>query len=92
MIQKTDIKTFSKLFILENSKSIQLEPWQTTNIVEPVFYTLNKDGNRKYNLALCGMPKKNGKSTLSALTASYMLLADGENEPEVYGASFFLRL
>jgi phage terminase large subunit-like protein len=87
MIQKTDIKTFSKLFILENSKSIQLEPWQTTNIVEPVFYTLNKDGNRKYNLALCGMPKKNGKSTLSALTASYMLLADGENEPEVYGAA-----
>lgn len=86
-MRKTDIKTFAKLFILEEGKPIQLEKWQLKRIVEPVFYTLNPDGTRKFNLALAGLPKKNGKSTLAALVASYMLLGDGEPEPEVFGAA-----
>ena len=80
-MKKTDILTFAKLFILEDGKPIQVEDWQHDNIIEPVFYTLDDNGLRRYNLSLSGMPKKNGKSTLSSLVACYMLLADGENEP-----------
>lgn len=86
-MKKTDILTFSKLFILEDGKPIQVEDWQAENIIEPVFYTFDDNGLRRYNLSLSGLPKKNGKSTLSSLVACYMLLADGEPEPEIYGCA-----
>ncbi len=86
-MEKTDIRTFSKLFLLEDGKPIELEKWQLNNIINPLFYTQNSDGTRRYNLNLTGMPKKNGKSTLAALVAAYMLLADGESEVEVYGTA-----
>ena len=50
----------------ETGKLIKLEAWQKDDILRPVFYDLNPDGTRKYSLALIGMPKKNGKSTLVA--------------------------
>jgi hypothetical protein len=55
---KTDIKTFSKLFILEDGTPIQLEPWQDKNIIDPLFYKLKKDGTRQFNEALVGFPKR----------------------------------
>jgi phage terminase large subunit-like protein len=44
-------------------------------------------GVRIYNEALYGVPRKNGKSTDAAALALYLLLADGEPAPEVYGAA-----
>ena len=87
MIKKTDILTFSKLFILEDGKPIQLEDWQVDNILKPVFYDLDDNGIRRYNLSLNGLPQKNGKSTLASLIATFMLLSSGESEPEVYGCA-----
>lgn len=86
-MQKTDIKTFSKLFILETGKPIQLEHWQEKYIFDPVFGTFNRNGLRRFNLVLIGLPKKNGKSTLASMVGAYGLLADGEPEVEIYGAA-----
>lgn len=44
-------------------------------------------GRRIHNEALIGFPRKNGKSTDVAALALYMLTADGEPAPEVYGAA-----
>lgn len=44
-------------------------------------------GRRIYTEALVGWPRKNGKSTTAAGLALYLLLADGEPAPEVYGAA-----
>lgn len=44
-------------------------------------------GRRVYTEALYGVPRKNGKSTDVAALALYLLLADGEPAPEVYGAA-----
>jgi len=82
-----DIMQFSKLFRLEDGQPIRLEPWQVDNIIKPVFCDVDPDGLRKVNLSLVGLPKKNGKSTLAGLVASFMLLGDGEKEPEVYGTA-----
>lgn len=43
-----------------------LEPFQTDNLIEPVFGTLDEDGDRVYNEALWGIPRDGGKSELSA--------------------------
>lgn len=84
-----DPDAFAREFVrLEDGRPLILEPWQTSRIVRPLFYTLDPITRlRRFNLALIGMAKKNGKSTLAALVALYMLLADGEPEPEVYGAA-----
>ncbi len=44
-------------------------------------------GRRIYTEALYGVARKNGKSTDVAALALYLLLADGEPAPEVYGAA-----
>lgn len=41
------------------------------------------DGTRKYRELLLMLARKNGKSTLGSAVALYMLIADGENGPEV---------
>jgi phage terminase large subunit-like protein len=78
----------AKYVKLESGKPLILEPWQRERIINPLFFTLTPEGLRKYNLALIGMGKKNGKSTLAALVVAFMLLADGEPNPEIYSAAF----
>lgn len=63
---------------------VLLEPWQA-EITDEVFRTV--DGKRVHREALIGLPRKNGKSTLSAAIALYMLIADGEPGAEVYSAA-----
>lgn len=63
-------------YILENGKRIVLEPWQKEKVLRPIFETKGENGLRKYNLALVGIPKKNGKSTLSSGVGIYMLFFD----------------
>lgn len=81
---KRDICVFlEEQYILENGKPIKLEEFQK-NILRDIFQTKDKNGLRKYNLALMGIPKKNGKSTLASGVALYMLFCDVYNA-EVYG-------
>ncbi len=84
-----DPAAFAGEFIrLEDGRPLELEPWQVGRIIRPLFHTLDSvTGLRRFNLALVGMGKKNGKSTLAAAVALYLLLADGEPEPEIYGAA-----
>jgi hypothetical protein len=63
-----------------------LQPWQA-KIVRDVFGWKRQDGTRRYRTVYIEVPRKNGKSTLSAGLALYMLLCDGEQRPQVYSAA-----
>ena len=64
-----------------------LLPWQE-KIIRDVFGTVKeKDGNRQFKTVYIEIPKKQGKSELAAAVALYLLFADGEAAPEVYGAA-----
>jgi phage terminase large subunit-like protein len=67
------------------SARIELRAWQRELINE--LFTLRADGLRRYRQALIGMPRKNGKSTISAALALYGLLMDDEPGPEVYSVA-----
>lgn len=57
--------------------------WQAKAVRE--FYgTLKEDGYRKYEYLYLEIPKKNGKSELSAALGLYHTFADGEIRGEVY--------
>jgi phage terminase large subunit-like protein len=64
----------------------KLLPWQHDAFRE-LFGRLKPDGTRQHRVAYIEVPKKNGKSTLLAGIALYMLLADEEPGAEVYGAA-----
>lgn len=77
------IKFLEDQFVLPTTgRPIVLEQWQKDAIFRPLFYDLDEDGLRKYNLALVGMPKKNGKSTLAAGVGTWFLFA-GEPYGEI---------
>lgn len=87
-MKQVDVITFlENLFILEDGKPIPLEDWQKDEILKPVFHDVDPEGHRKVNLALIGMPKKNGKSTIAAGVAAYGLLGDGEPDVEIYSCA-----
>lgn len=65
----------------------RLAPWQRDDIIRPLFGTLRPDGLRQYRTAYIEVGRKNGKSTLAAGIALYLLLADGEEGAEIYGAA-----
>ena len=64
-----------------------LEPWQREQIVRPLFGWKREDGLRRYRRAYIEIPRKNGKSTLSAGIALCLLFADEEPGAEVYSAA-----
>ena len=64
-----------------------LEKWQR-EIVEKIFGWKNKKTNlRQYRTALIIVGRKNGKTTLTAGIALYMLFADNERGSEIYAAA-----
>lgn len=67
-------------------KPFWLLPWQE-QIIRDIFGVVKADGMRQFRSAYVEIPKKNGKSELAAAIALYMLYADGEASPEVYGAA-----
>ena len=67
-------------------KPFWLLPWQE-QIIRDIFGVVKEDGTRQFRTAYVEIPKKNGKSELAAAIALYMLYADGEASPEVYGAA-----
>lgn len=68
-------------------QSFQLSDWQFDDIIRPLFGTLRPDGLRQYRTAYIEVPRKNGKSTLAAGIALYLLLADGEQGAEIVSAA-----
>jgi phage terminase large subunit-like protein len=77
---KKDICVFlEEQYILEDGKPMKLEPFQK-KILRDIFQSKNPNGLRKYNLALIGIPKKNGKSTLASGVAIYMLFSEPNGE------------
>ena len=67
-------------------KPFYLMDWQR-DIVEKLFGTLNPDGTRQYRTCYIELPRKNGKSTLAAAIALYLLFADDEPGAQVYSAA-----
>lgn len=67
-------------------RPLVLEQWQRRWVRE-VFGPQTRDGRRKVRTALLGVPRKAGKSTLSAALALYGLFADGEPGVEVYAVA-----
>ena len=68
-------------------KPFLLEDWQKNDIIRPLFGWKKADGRRKYRTCYVEIPRKNGKSNLSAAIALYMLFADGEPGAEVISAA-----
>jgi phage terminase large subunit-like protein len=69
--------------------------WQVIYVLGPVFGWRQKDGNRYFRELFLEVPRKNGKSSLSAVLALYLLMADSnllagrlyEPGAEVYAAA-----
>src|SRR5918999_6447573 len=67
-------------------QAFALAPWQAF-VVGCLFGWKRSDGLRRFRTAYCAVPRKNGKSTLSAGIGLYLLIADGEQGAEVYSAA-----
>lgn len=65
----------------------RLLPWQREDLIRPLFGTLRPDGTRQYRTCYVELGRKNGKTTLAAAIALYLLAADGEARGEVYSAA-----
>lgn len=63
------------------------EPWQLFIMANVIGLKRKATGLRKYMYVDVYVPRKNGKTFLAAIFASYFLLKDGEAGPEVYTAA-----
>jgi phage terminase large subunit-like protein len=63
-----------------------LEPWQD-RLVRELFGWKRADGSRRYRTCYIEVPRKNGKSTLAAGLALYLLFCDREPGAEIYSAA-----
>ena len=68
-------------------KPFDLLPWQIELIAELFGWVRVDDETRRYRVAYISTAKKSGKSTLLAGIGLYLLVMDGENGAEVYGAA-----
>lgn len=64
----------------------ELAPWQQFCLAS-IFGWKRSDELRRFRIAYLEVPRKNGKSTLSAGVGLYLLLADGEPGAEIYAAA-----
>lgn len=67
-------------------KKLEMGDWQCF-ILTTVFGWVDDNGYRRFKTAYIEVPRKNGKSTMSAPVALYLLSADGEPGAEVYSAA-----
>lgn len=70
----------------DGGKKVILELWEKA-MLATVFGFIDINGLRKYREAILIVGKKNGKSLLSSGVGIYLLIADGENGPEVYAVA-----
>jgi phage terminase large subunit-like protein len=83
------VETFCKIPDPDHPKRaipLQLLDWQR-RMIRQLFGWKRPDGTRRFRFAWVEIAKKNGKSTLAAALILYLLVADGEADPEVYGAA-----
>lgn len=71
---------------LKANEPFHLEPWQA-DIVRTMFGWKRPDGSRRYRQVFIEVPRKNGKSTLIAGIANYVLFCDAEEGAECYCAA-----
>jgi phage terminase large subunit-like protein len=69
-----------------NEEPFALAPWQAF-IVASLFGWKRADGLRRFRIAFIELPRKNGKTTLAAAIALYLLVCDGEAGAEIYSAA-----
>lgn len=86
------VRTFFARFLRHSKgewarKPFALLPWQWEKVILPLFAWKRPDGTRRFRRGYVEIPKKNGKSTLAAGIALYLLLADNEPGAEVYSAA-----
>ena len=67
-------------------KLLQFSDWQCF-IVTTVFGWIDEKGNRRYKTVYIEVPRKNGKSTMSAPIGLYCMAADNEPGADVYSAA-----
>jgi phage terminase large subunit-like protein len=67
-------------------QTFALASWQAS-VVGSLFGWKRSNGLRTFRSAYCAMPRKNGKSTLSAGIGLHVLVADGEHGAEIYSAA-----
>lgn len=80
------IESFCREIEGENAgELIVLRQWQR-DLLDALFL-LRRDGRRRYRQALVGMPRKNGKSSLGAGLALFLLLGDGEPGAQVFSCA-----
>ncbi|MDY6960322.1 MAG: terminase TerL endonuclease subunit [Pseudomonadota bacterium] len=65
-------------------KPFILEPWQREKLIRPLFGWKREDGMRRYRKVRLWVPRKNGKTQLSAGVGTYMMICDAEPEAMVY--------
>lgn len=65
----------------------EADPWQVVWIIAPVFGWKGPDGTRIVREVWDEIPRKNGKTTLSARLGIKLLAGDGELGAEVYAAA-----
>lgn len=65
-------------------RTLKLQPWQCFILACVFGWVHKKDNLRRFRTAYLYVPRKNGKSFLSAVVGLYMLLLDGEQQAEVY--------
>lgn len=80
------IEHFIHIPKMRGSPLFKLELWQKA-LISAIFGFVDKHGYRKYQECFLFVGRKNSKSVLGAAIALYMLLADGEDGPEVYSAA-----
>ena len=68
-------------------RPFKLEPWQIFYLINIFGWRRRDNGFRRFRKAHLYVPRKNGKTTLAAGIALYMLVADGEGAPEIYSAA-----
>jgi len=66
-------------------RPFRLLPWQKRILLQ--LFEIEDDGFRRYQWALIGVPKKNGKTELAAALALYFLIGDGEPSPLIVCAA-----
>ena len=68
-------------------KRLVFEPWQLFAFVSVFGWMKRSTHKRRFTEASLFVPRKNGKSAMSAALGNYMLVADGEAGAEVYSVA-----
>lgn len=69
------------------NRPFTLSDWQFRDIIAPLFGRVDEKGLRVTRTMFCLLPRKNGKSTICAGLALYMLFFDREPGAEIYSCA-----